>query len=836
MPKLNKFCEVCSHMYHDLYADVILPLPVGDKFTYRVAPEFQASIKVGVRVIVQFGARKFFSALVYRLHSEMPTGSFDIKDIDAILDQEPIVTPAQLILWEWIADYYCCTLGEVYKAALPSALKLESQTRISYNPHFEMPVDISGEEEALLLMLQGHGQTNIQDINRFMGKRSAFGTLKILLEKNAILVEEKVEENYRPKTSPFVFLHANTLTETAITEALDNLKKAKKQQALFEFFLSETIYHNEKRTSIEKKELLEQSQVSEGVLRALVDKQVLRIEEVEVGRLDFSHDQEQVIFDLHDAQQQALEQINEQLPAKKPILLHGVTSSGKTEIYIKLIEEQLAKGNQVLYLVPEIGLTTQLIARMKRAFGDKAGIYHSKFNDAERVEIWFNTLHKKEQSFQIVLGARSAVFLPFHKLGLIIVDEEHENSYKQFDPAPRYNARDVAVVLGQIHNAHVILGTATPSFESYFNSKTGKYALVELNERYKNISLPEMVIADVKEATRRKQMKSLLTPELFDEIDLALKNEEQVILFQNRRGFAPYLQCAGCGWIPKCKHCDVSLTYHKHRYAVICHYCGHTESLPGNCPECHSDDIRTRGFGTEKIEEELNLLFPEAKVARMDLDTTRAKKGYERLIYQFENKHIDILVGTQMVTKGLDFDNVSVVGILNADQLLNYPDFRSFERSFQLIAQVSGRAGRKNKQGKVVIQTTQPTHPVLTEVTTNNFTQLFNRQMAERKLFKYPPYFRFIKVVIKHKNQERLNLAANQLATSFRKHFGTNILGPEFPVISRIQNWYQKEIWIKLDRDNKLAQSKKLIQEEIKKVKSLQNNGNLIAYPDIDPM
>ncbi|MGD9930549.1 MAG: primosomal protein N' [Mangrovibacterium sp.] len=823
-------------MSTDLYADVILPLPLGDQFTYRVPPDFQASIKVGIRVIVQFGARKFFSALVYRLHPNMPVGSFDIKDIDAVLDQEPIVTPAQLILWEWLVDYYCCTLGEVYKAALPSALKLESQTKVSYNPRYDMPVDLPGEEEALLLMLQGHGQANIQDINRFLGKRSAFPTLKILLEKNAILVEEKVEENYRPKTAPFVFLHANVLTESAIAQTLESLKKARKQLTLFEFFLSETVYHDEPKASMEKKELLERSQSGEGILRALIDKNILRTEELEIGRLDFSHDQEPVIFDLNEAQQVALEQIGQQLPSLKPVLLHGITSSGKTEIYIKLIEEQLAKGNQVLYLVPEIGLTTQLITRMKRAFGDRAGIYHSKFNDAERVEIWFNTLHDKEQSFQLVLGARSAVFLPFRKLGLIIVDEEHENSYKQFDPAPRYHARDVAVVLGQIHHAPVILGTATPSFESYFNAKTGKYALVELTERYKNISLPEMMIADVREATRRKQMKSLLTPELFEQINTALTNDEQVILFQNRRGFAPYLQCATCGWIPKCRHCDVSLTYHKHRGAMICHYCGHTESLPGKCGECHSEEIRTRGFGTEKIEEELSLLFPEAKVARMDLDTTRAKKGYERLIYQFENKQIDILVGTQMVTKGLDFDNVSVVGILNADQLLNYPDFRSYERSFQLIAQVSGRAGRKNKQGRVVVQTTQPKHPVLHEVVANNFTQLFNRQMAERKLFKYPPYYRLVKIVIKHKNQERLNLAASQLATLLRKNFGFNLLGPEYPVISRIQNWFQKEIWVKLERDSKLGQSKKQIMGAVSQIKSMPNHGNLIIYADVDPM
>lgn len=818
------------------FADVILPLPVGDKFTYRVPPEFEKKIQVGIRVIVQFGAKKFFSALVYQLHSNTPEGSFNIKQIEDILDEKPVVTPSQIILWEWIADYYCCTLGEVYKAALPSALKLESQTKISYNQDYEIQDDISGDEDALLLMLQGHGQTNIQDINRFLGKRPAFSTIKNLLEKNAIRIEEKISESYRPKTAPFISLSPGLDSEESLQKILENLKRAPKQLSLLECFLAETIYNPEKKNSIEKKILLKKSKVSEGVFRSLADKKILQIEDIEIGRLDFSSKSEQQIFELNKAQQIAYEEIKEQLTRNKPVLLHGVTSSGKTEIYIKLIEEQLAKGNQVLYLVPEIGLTTQLITRMKRAFGNKAGIYHSKFNDTERVETWLNILNNDKQSFKIVLGARSAVFLPFKKLGLIIVDEEHESSYKQFDPAPRYNARDVAVILGQIHKAKVILGTATPSFESYFNAKTGKYALTEITERYQNISLPKIIISDIRMATRTRRMKSMLTPELYDEILSAIEKEEQVILFQNRRGFAPYLQCKTCGWIPKCKHCDVSLTYHKHRSALICHYCGHTQSLPSSCSNCQSEDIQTHGYGTEKIEEELQLLFPIAKIARMDLDSTRAKKGYERLIYQFESKQIDILVGTQMVTKGLDFDNVSVVGVLNADQLLSYPDFRSFERAYQLIAQVSGRAGRKNKQGKVIIQTSQPKHPVLAEVSNNDFKPSFNRQMLERKLFRYPPYFRLIKVVVKHKNADRLELAANHLATNLKKIFKTNVLGPEYPVISRIQNWYQKEIWVKLDRNNKLDNSKKLIINEIAKIKSQPNNTNLLIFPDIDPM
>ena len=822
-------------MLSNLYADVILPLPLGNRFTYRVSPAFQASIKVGVRIVVQFGVRKFFSALVYKLHRELPEGEFDLKDIEAILDTEPIVHPAQIILWEWISDYYDCTLGEVYKAALPSALKLESQTKISFNPHFKLPVDLPPEEEGVLLMLQDRGQLNIQDVNRFAGKRSAYATIKILLEKNAILIEEKITDNYRPKTTPFIFPEPRILTEQGIREALENLKKAKKQRSLLEFFLSETIYHEEKKTSIAKKELLEKSGASEGTFRSLVEKQILRAEEVETGRLDFSYKPEPKIFDLNQAQQITFEQIETYPVPGKPVLLHGVTASGKTEVYIKLIEQQLILGKQVLYLVPEIGLTAQLVNRLKRAFGNKVGIYHSKFNDAERVETWLNILNRKENSYQIVLGARSAVFLPFSNLGLIIVDEEHENSYKQFDPAPRYNARDIAVVLGQIHKAKVILGTATPSFESYFNAKTGKYELVELTERYQHIERPEIVIADVRKAIRQKKMKSVLTPELYDEISAALKKGEQVILFQNRRGFAPYLQCPSCGWIPKCKNCDVSLTFHKYNSALICHYCGHTEPVPPRCGECGSEEVRTKGFGTEKIEEDLKLLFTEAKIARMDLDTTRAKRGYDRLIFQLESHQIDILIGTQMVTKGLDFEHVSIVGILDADQLLNYPDFRSYERSFQLIAQVSGRAGRKNRQGKVIIQTSQPMHQVLADVADNNFARLFNRQMAERKMFRYPPYFRLVKIVIKHKNRERLEMVARQMAVTFKKIFKDRVLGPEYPIISRIQNWYQKEIWIKLERDARLSKGKRQISEEIVRIKSLPNNSGLIVYPDIDP-
>jgi len=824
-----------------LFADVILPLPLDYHFTYRVPSAFQFRIKIGARVIVQFGKRKFFSALVYKLHQNQPSGEFEIKDIDAILDDEPIIGENQLKIWEWIANYYCCTLGEVYKAALPTGLKLESQTKISLNPDAIITDDLTDKETAVVLLLESRKTASIQDLNQFLGQQSSFAILKLLLEKNAVIVEEQMRESYKPKLVSMVRLNPEYDSEEKLNAVLDLLsRKAKKQEQLLKVFLDETLFGNSKLTEIAKKDLLQIADASDAALKGLDEKQVLEVFQKEIGRIDRTHDADLLIKELSWPQQIAHDEILAQFETQQTVLLNGVTSSGKTEIYIRLIEEQLKQGKQVLYLVPEIGLTTQIITRLKTAFGDQAGIYHSKFNDAERVEIWFNVLNEKSgktgQQYQVILGARSAIFLPFKNLGLIIVDEEHENSYKQFDPAPRYNARDMAILMGNIHGAKVLLGSATPSYETYFNARSNKYGLVNLTERFQGIEMPELFPANTQEAYKRKQMRSVFTPELYDEIASALQNKEQVILFQNRRGFAPFVQCGKCGWIPKCKYCDVSMTYHKNRSSLICHYCGHTRSLVAKCEECGSDEIKTRGFGTEKIEDEIKLLFPEARVARMDLDTTRAKNAYEQLIWQFETGKVDILVGTQMVTKGLDFDHVRVVGVLNADNLLNYPDFRSYERSFQLIMQVSGRAGRKNNRGKVIVQTTQPNHPVIQDVIANDYYKLFSRQMAERKMFRYPPYYRLIKIVVKHQNKERLDLAAMNLVTAFRNIFNKNVLGPEYPVVARIQMWFHKEILIKLPRDGKIQEAKTKIMEIISHTKSQPNNSQLIIYADVDPM
>ena len=824
-----------------LFADVILPLPLDYHFTYRVPSAFQFRIKTGIRVIVQFGKRKFLSALVYKLHQNVPVGEFEIKDIEAILDEEPIIGEKQLQFWEWIANYYCCTIGEVYKAALPTGLKLESQTKISLNPDAILSEDLSDKENAVVLLLESRKTASIQDLNRFLGQQSSFAILKLLLEKNAVIVEEQLRESYKPKLLSTVRLNPEYFSEEKLNSMLDLLsKKAKKQEQLLKVFLAETLFGDVNLTEIGKKDLLEMANASDAALKGLEEKHVLEVYQKEIGRIDRIHTADLMIKELSEPQQIAYDEILQQFQTQQTVLLNGVTSSGKTEIYIRLIEEQLKLGKQVLYLVPEIGLTTQIITRLKTAFGDQAGIYHSKFNDAERIEIWFNVLNEKSgktgQQYQVILGARSSIFLPFKNLGLIIVDEEHENSYKQFDPAPRYNARDMAILMGNIHGAKVLLGSATPSYETYFNARSNKYGLVNLSERFQGIEMPELFPANTQEAYKRKQMRSVFTPELFDEISSALANKEQVILFQNRRGFAPFVQCGKCGWIPKCKYCDVSKTYHKNRSSLICHYCGHTTSLVSKCEECGSDEIKPRGFGTEKIEDEIKLLFPEARVARMDLDTTRAKRAYEQLIWQFETHKIDILVGTQMVTKGLDFDHVRVVGVLNADNLLNYPDFRSYERSYQLIMQVSGRAGRKNKRGKVIVQTSQPNHPVIQDVIANDYYKLFSRQMAERKMFRYPPYYRLIKIVVKHQNKERLDLAAMNLATAFRSIFNKNVLGPEYPVIGRIQMWFQKEMLIKLPRDSKIPEAKTKIMEIIHHAKSQPNNSQLIVYADVDPM
>lgn len=827
-----------------LYADVILPLPVAGCFTYTIPPDLTNMVLPGCRVIVQFGTKKFYSGLVREVHNREPE-SYKAKYIEYLLDTQPVIPVECIEFWDWIAGYYHCTIGEVLKAALPSGLKLESETRIIYNPDYIEQTDdrLTPKEQLLLDVISQKKELSVSELNNSVLSKNTILVLKDLLRKNAVRVSEDIKDSYRAKTVILITLSPRLSSKKKISLAVDSLKKVPKQEEMLLAYLNQSgILEKKNGKEITKKEFLASNHFSIAVLNGLIKKDILSVIEKPVDRLPDYEGAIQQIVDLSPIQSIAWQQIKQSFESKPVTLLHGVTSSGKTEIYINLIKEYTDKGKQVLYLLPEIGLTTQMISRLTKVFGNKVGVYHSGFNDRERVEIWHKVMNFRNnaddniKSYQLVVGARSSIFLPFHDLGLIIVDEEHDTSYKQFDPAPRYHARDVAIVLGHLKKAPVLLGTATPSVESYYNAKTGKYGLIELNERHLNIEMPNIVIADLKDAYKRKQMKMHLTPLLFEEINKALENKEQVILFQNRRGFSPFVECKTCAWIPKCRHCDVSLTYHKYNNTLQCHYCGYSEINPDHCPSCGSKSVMTKGFGTEKVEEDLMSLFPEAVIERIDLDTTRSKKGFEKIITSFDNGTIDILVGTQMITKGLDFNNVSVVGILNADNLLNQPDFRAYERSYQLMAQVSGRAGRKYKQGKVIIQTSEPSHHIIQNVLNNDYTSMFRGQIAERQQFKYPPFYRLVSIIFRHREKADLDRISDELAAELRSRFGLRILGPEYPVINRIKGLYIKQLWLKFEREASVVNAKRQMQEIIDKVKSRSGNKTIQIAVDVDPL
>ena len=828
------------------YADVILPLPLAGYFTYNIPDELRDQITPGSRVIVQFGVKKFYSALVRTIHANKPEG-YNTKPIEYLIDPLPIVPIECFPFWEWIAGYYHCTIGEVLKAALPSGLKLESETRINFNNNYEEDRGnkLTPREQLLYEVIREKHSLSIAELNNSVLKKNSIAVIKELLIKGAVSVEEELKESYRHKTATYIELPDRLKTERSIELALDLLRKVPLQQSLLIGFLE----LRQRRMStaemgVTKKELLQTTGISTSVFSGLVNKNIFKLVEKKIDRLASFAGAVNEVSELSPAQAAALMEIKQSFNEKAVTLLHGVTASGKTEIYIKLIRESLDSGKQVLYLLPEIGLTTQIIGRLTRVFGDKAGVYHSKFSDSERVEIWNKVLNfvpsgsENDQlsDYQLIVGTRSALFLPFKDLGLIIVDEEHENSFKQYDPAPRYHARDTAVILGHFHHAPVLMGTATPAVETYYNATTGKFGLVTLSERHQQMEMPEILTADFKDAYKRRQMNSHLTPLLFNEIAGALERKEQVILFQNRRGFSPFIECKICAWIPKCTHCDVSLTYHKHNNSLVCHYCGYSTSHPGICKSCGSKDLTNKGFGTEKVEEELQVIFPEAKIDRMDLDTTRSKHGFEKIIHRFEQREIDILIGTQMVTKGLDFENVSIVGILNADNLLNQPDFRAYERSYQLMAQVGGRSGRKNKRGKVIIQTSEPTHPIILNVTNNDYEAMYRGQIAERKHFKYPPFYRMIGITLKHRDKNELDRISHELATNLRERFGARILGPEYPLINRIKMLFIKQMWIKIEREISVVNAKRQMQEIIDLVRKRDGNKMIQIAVDIDPI
>ncbi|MFP4448708.1 MAG: primosomal protein N' [Bacteroidales bacterium] len=827
-----------AHSGKNLFTDVILPLPLHGTYTYHVNSEHEQQLASGKRVIVQFGRKKFYTAIIYKIHHNQPQG-YKTKPIHSVLDEKPVINDYQFKLWEWIAGYYMCSLGEVMKAALPSGLKLESETKVLYNiPENTQLPQLTDNENIVLEILEKENVLGLKDLSEKTGLKNMLQVVNSLMCKKLILVQEKLREAYKPKTETFISASFPPENQKQLEQIFNELRNAPKQLELLMAYIKLDQQAGKKENfSVKKDDLLKEAKADTNILKALVEKGYLNQQIIEVSRLKADSKEISEVKELNTAQSTSLFGIKTGFQSKDVVLLHGVTSSGKTEIYIHLIKEQINQGKQVLYLLPEIALTSQIIERLKAVFGNTVGIYHSKFPDNERVEVYNSLLNgtNSDINYNVILGVRSSVFLPFSNLGLIIVDEEHENTYKQFDPAPRYNARDTAIVLARNHGAKVLLGTATPAIESYYNAKTGKYTLVELNSRFQDIQLPQVIIADILKARRKKEMSSHFTPELMEAMQSAFDQDEQVILFQNRRGFAPFLECELCGWIPECKNCDVSLTYHKKFNHLVCHYCGYHQKIPQVCPSCGSNKIITRGFGTEKIEDEISILFPDRKIKRMDLDTTRSRNAYENIIQSFAAGNIDILVGTQMVSKGLDFDNVSVVGILNADNMLNFPDFRAFERSYQLMAQVSGRAGRKKKQGKVIIQTSKPSHPIIKNVIENDYTAMYQSQLEERKQFLYPPYYKIIKVLLKHKRPDKLESASNKLARELKTIFGYRVLGPQSPLVGRVQNHYLKHILIKIEKEKSLSASKKLIREAAAKISNQQDFKTLSIHFDVDP-
>ncbi len=760
-----------------------------------------------MRVAVPFGKSKIYTALVFEIHQNEPT-AYQAKEIYQILDEKPIVNTYQLKHWQWLAKYYLCTLGDVLRAGLPSIFLLESETLIVRNEAFN-DISILTEEEYLIYeALQKQAILRIDEVISILDKKTILPILNTLMEKEVLTIKEEIYQQYKPKLEKYIRLNDSYKNEESLQELLSSLNRAKKQKEVVLRYFS---LDASTKKPIKLKTLKELSGASSAIIKSLIDKGVFEIYTIQIDRVNFKKTQKE-LHQLSEVQEKAFQQIKDSFKEKNTVLFHGITSSGKTEIYSKLIKETLQSGKQVLYLLPEIALTTQLINRLKVFFGDEISVFHSRYSLNERVEVWKNLLHKKKKA-QLILGARSAIFLPFSNLGLIIVDEEHEQSYKQFEPAPRYHARDSAVVLAKLHQAKVLLGSATPAIESYFNAQKNKYGLVSLNRRFGDVLLPQMELIDIREKYRKKRMKGHFSDRLIQLIQDALAEKEQVIIFQNRRGFAPVVTCNTCGVSPECPNCDVTLTYHKFRNELRCHYCGYSRAMPKQCGACGSTSLSTKGFGTEQIEMELNEIFPNTNIGRMDYDTTRGKHGYYNLMQKIQEKEIDILVGTQMIAKGLDFENVSLVGVLNADNMLNFPDFRAHERSFQMQVQVAGRAGRSKKRGKVAIQTYNPLHQILQQVTVNDYNGMYKDQIQERYEFKYPPFVRTIKIILKHKDYNKVNKAAEWLGVSLRNQFKEMILGPTSPSVARVRNQYIKHLLVKLPVDKNLQKRKEILHK-----------------------
>ena len=757
-----------------------------------------------MRVAVPFGKKKIYTGLVFKLHQTLPE-LYEPKEIIQILDDSPIVTETQLKHWQWISEYYMCSLGDVYKAAVPSAFLLQSETVIYKNESFSSEEILTDEEFLINEALQHQSQLTIHQVVEILSKKKVLPIIQDLIKKSAIFVKEEIYEVYKPKMVKYIRLHANYQGDESLENLLLQLSRAKKQRKVVISYF-QLLSSNK---PIKAKVLISNSGVSSAVIKALVDKNIFEFYYIRTDRVSFNNNIKG-LKTLNPYQEKAFQEIKQSLDTNHVTLFHGITSSGKTEVYTKLIQQTIDLGKQALFLLPEIALTTQIIVRLQNYFGNKISVFHSKYSMNERVEVWNNVLENKDKA-QIVLGARSSIFLPFKNLGLIVVDEEHETSYKQFEPSPRYNARDASIVLSKLHNAKIILGSATPSLESFFNAKEKKYGLVTLNRRFGDVKMPIVQLIDIKEKHRKREMNGHFSDTMLTSIQEALDDNEQIILFQNRRGFSPIVECKTCGVSPQCPNCDVSLTYHKFKNELRCHYCNYQRSMPNSCGACGSNQLDTKGFGTEQIELELKQLFPNHRVGRMDLDTTRGKYGYQRIIEAFESHEIDILVGTQMLSKGLDFKNVSLVGIMNADMMLNFPDFRAHERAFQLMVQVSGRAGRSQKQGKVLIQTFNPYHQILQQVSSTDYTKMYQEQLQDRWQFHYPPYYRLIKFTLKHKDFQKVDTGVNWLAKSLKNVFGDHVLGPSSPAVSRVRNQFIKNVLLKIPPEQSLKKTKNQI-------------------------
>ena len=818
-----------------LYAEIILPLPLNATFTYRIPESMINNLKIGHRVIVQFGKKKFYTGIVSAITPIAPEG-YEVKDISTLLDEYPIIKHPQLKFWQWISDYYLCAIGDVYKAAVPIGLKIESETFIETNNEIEIcELSQLNDRDIIVYQLLDHeGKLSLADIEKKTGFKNCIDIINRLLSYNAVIISEKLIERYRSKKETYVRIALPHNNNEEIHNAFNAVKGAKKQETVLLALLEMSGFYRKEQHEITRAQLIERTGTTSTIISALAKKGIIEVYKKEINRFKFNGIVTHQLPILSEAQNNALNEIHNSFNDYNITLLHGVTSSGKTEIYIHLISHILQRGDQVLFLVPEIALTTQLTRRLQKVFGDRVLIYHSRFTDNERVDIWKKLLTENEPC--VIIGARSSLFLPFCRLGIVIVDEEHETSYKQYDPSPRYNARDIAMVLASMHGAKTLLGSATPSIETYHKATTGKFGLVELLTRYDDVTLPEMEIIDMTTSRKRYLTNGSFAQHTIAASRHALIDGKQIILFHNRRGFAPLARCKQCAWIPKCQNCDVSLTYHRFQNQLVCHYCGASYQLPNICPSCKEPGVEILGYGTERIEDEITNIFPDYKILRMDLDTTRNKDSYENIIDDFSNHKADILVGTQMVTKGLDFGDVNLVAVLNADAIINFPDFRSSERAFNMLEQVSGRAGRRNTQGKVIVQTINPNHPIIGFLKNHDYNGFYNHVIDERRLFNYPPFTRVIYIYLKHRDNDTLIEIASIYASRLRELFGNRIFGPEEPMVARVQSLHIRKIMLKVEINASMKKVKTILRNTYEQMHQHPRMKGMIVYYDVDPM